>query len=127
MAQQTPVELVNRLQKLVQTSEMHSNSNSNSKELRLEACGVAYKLFREFENTTSAMKPEYSRILINDIVLPNKGVTSWPTSSDMAMLALLSSLERSESQCQSLLKSAGLKIVKIWPGIPESVIEAELA
>jgi hypothetical protein len=47
MAQQTPLELVNRLQKIVQSSE--TNSKSNSKELRLEACDLAYKLFREFE------------------------------------------------------------------------------
>jgi hypothetical protein len=36
-------------------------------------------------------------------------------------------MERSESQWHSLLEAAGLKIVKIYPGIPESVIEAELA
>ena len=26
----------------------------------------------------------------------------------------------------SALKSAGFKIIKVWPGVPESVIEAEL-
>lgn len=79
------------------------------------------------KNTASAMKPGYSKILINDVVLPNKGVPAMPTESDIAMMACFAAMERSESQWRSLLESAGLKIVKIWQGVSESVIEAELA
>ncbi len=79
------------------------------------------------KNTSSAMKRNYSKLLISDVVLPDKGATSWPTESDFAMMSLLAAMERSESQWHSLLERAGMKIVKIWPGVPESVVEAELA
>jgi hypothetical protein len=79
------------------------------------------------KNTASAMKPGYSKVLISDVVLPDKGATSWPTESDIGMMSLLSAMERNHSQWQSLLERAGLRIVKIWPGVPESVVEAELA
>lgn len=78
------------------------------------------------KNTASAMNSG-SKVLISDVVLPDKGATSWPTESDIGMMSLLSAMERSSSQWQSLLERAGLKIVKIFRGIPESVIEAELA
>jgi hypothetical protein len=71
------------------------------------------------------MKPGNSKLL-RDAVLPDKGASAFSTESDFVMLTLLSAMERSESQWRSLLESAGLKIVKIWPGAPESVIEAEL-
>jgi hypothetical protein len=60
------------------------------------------------------MKAGYSKILISDVVLPDKGATSWPTESDIMMMSLLSAMERSASQWQNLLERAGLKIVKIW-------------
>ena len=76
--------------------------------------------------TASAMKPGYSKITINDIVLPDQGASRFATVSDINMLALLAAVERSETQWQRLLDEAGLEIVKIWPGVPESVIEATL-
>ena len=79
------------------------------------------------KNTASAMNKGYSKILISDIVLPDKGATSFPTESDIGMLSLFGSMERSTSQWQNLLERAGFKVVKIFHGLPESVIEAELA
>ena len=78
------------------------------------------------ENVKSAMKPGYSKILINDVVLPDKGVGWYATASDFGMLSLFSAMERAEAQWRSLIDRAGLKIIKIWPGNPESVIEIEL-
>ena len=79
------------------------------------------------KNTTSAMEPGYSKILISDVVLPEKGVTSWQTESDFGMMSLLAAGERTESQWTGLLERAGLKLIKIHHGLPESVVEAELA
>ena len=79
------------------------------------------------QNTASAMKPGYSKILISDVVLPDKGATAWPTESDFAMMSLLAAMERSASQWTNLLERAGLKVVKIHSSIPESVLEVELA
>ena len=72
------------------------------------------------------MKSGYSRLLINDIVLPDKGAARFATQSDINMLALLAAMERSEAQWRQLLEQAGLKIMEIWQGNPESVIEAEV-
>lgn len=72
------------------------------------------------------MAPGYSKILINDVVLPEKGAGRFPTQSDMTMLTLLAAMERTEAHWRTLLEKAGLKDIKIWYGDPESVIEAEV-
>ena len=79
------------------------------------------------KNIASAMKPGYSKVLVNDVVFPDKGATRFATQSDFGMLALLGAMERSEAQWRRLFEQAGLQVVKIWSGTPESVIEAELA
>ncbi len=73
------------------------------------------------------MKPGYSKLLINDIVLPDVGASRFATQSDINMLALLAAMERSEAQWRQLLERAGLRVTKVWQGVPESVIEAEVA
>ncbi|KAK2035863.1 S-adenosyl-L-methionine-dependent methyltransferase [Colletotrichum somersetense] len=77
----------------------------------------------------AAMKPGYSKLLINENVIPSTGAY-WETSAlDMVMLTLFSSKERTESDWYTLLENkAGLKIVKIWSGGKgvESLIEVEL-
>ncbi|MCJ1392314.1 hypothetical protein MMC18_005181 [Xylographa bjoerkii] len=81
------------------------------------------------KNLTSAMKPGYSKVLINENVIPNKDPHWMGTSLDMAMMGLMSSQERTEKNWRSLLDSAGLKVLKIWSHSPgtESLIEAELS
>ncbi|KAF5007641.1 hypothetical protein FDECE_6027 [Fusarium decemcellulare] len=76
-----------------------------------------------------AMKPGYSKLLINENVIPNTGAQWEATALDVMMLTLLASRERTEENWQSLLGKAGLKITKIWTvanGV-ESLIECELA
>ncbi|KXH57984.1 hypothetical protein CSAL01_07434 [Colletotrichum salicis] len=77
----------------------------------------------------AAMKPGYSKLLINENVIPSTG-TWWETSAlDMVMLTLFCSKERTEGDWYHLLeKIAGLKIVKIWGGGKgvESLIDVEL-
>ncbi|KAI8176976.1 O-methyltransferase mpaG [Colletotrichum sp. SAR 10_65] len=78
---------------------------------------------------TAAMKPGYSKLLINENVVPGTGANWQTTALDMMMLTLFASRERTEAQWRSLLEPAGLKIVKIWSkgeGV-ESLIECELA
>ncbi|KAL9600393.1 MAG: hypothetical protein Q9219_003243 [cf. Caloplaca sp. 3 TL-2023] len=86
---------------------------------------VAQNILR---NTTSAMTPGYSKILINELVVPRRGASSFATNSDINMMALLSAVERTEQQWYELLVSAGLRLVKIWTpaGGTESIIEAIL-
>ena len=77
-----------------------------------------------------AMKPGYSKLLINENVIAATGATWEATGLDLLMLTLFSSRERTESDWIQLLeKQCGMKIVKIWThenGV-ESVIECELA
>lgn len=81
------------------------------------------------ENIANAMKKGYSKLLINDIVMPRTGASLTQTVMDMQVMALGSAYERTEPMWASLLQAAGLKIVKIWPDGRgyESVVEAELA
>ncbi|KAL6859799.1 hypothetical protein ACO1O0_003823 [Amphichorda felina] len=80
-------------------------------------------------NITAAMKPGYSKILINENVVPDTGAQWEATALDIMMLTLLSSRERTRENWQDLLTQAELKITKIWTvrNGAESLIECELA
>ncbi|UPL02377.1 hypothetical protein LCI18_013311 [Fusarium solani-melongenae] len=76
-----------------------------------------------------AMKPGYSKLLINENVIPPKGAYWETTALDMVMMTLFCSMERTEADWYNLIENlAGLKIVKIWSGGKgvESVLECEL-
>lgn len=78
---------------------------------------------------TAAMKPDYSKLLINENVIPSIGADWQATALDMMMMTLFSSRERTEEQWRKLLEPTGLRIIKIWSageGV-ESLIECELA
>lgn len=75
------------------------------------------------------MKPGYSKVLINENVIPDMDADWQTTSLDLIMMTMFASQERTEHQWQALVESAGLKIVKIFTaekGV-ESLIECELA
>lgn len=80
------------------------------------------------QNTASAMAPGYSKIIINDIVMPRRGASSLAASLDLLMMSFFSAMQRTEQQWKDLLRAAGLKIVKIWStqGTDENIIEAML-
>lgn len=75
-----------------------------------------------------AMKSGYSKILINDFVLPDQNPPWLMTSLDWVMMAMTAATERTNNQWHKLLSSVGLEIVRIWshPDSRESLIEAEL-
>ncbi|GLB03880.1 hypothetical protein AtubIFM57258_009127 [Aspergillus tubingensis] len=79
-------------------------------------------------NLIPAMKPGYSKLLINEYVVPSLDAHFETTSLDMIMMSIASG-ERTEKHWTTLIESAGLKVVKIWTvekGV-ESLIECELA
>lgn len=81
------------------------------------------------KNLAQAMKPGYSKILINENVIPSVDADWQTTSLDLIMMSLFASQERTERQWHTLVESAGLKIVSIYTaekGV-ESLIECELA
>ena len=60
-----------------------------------------------------------SVILIDDMVLPNRGAHWRATQLDLAMMAGLAAMERTEKQWYALLEAAGLKIKQIYTYTPE--------
>lgn len=80
-------------------------------------------------NTAAAMREGYSKLLIDELVLPDTNVPPQGAFLDLSMMALETGAERTSGQWQDLLASAGLRIEKIWStnaGL-ESVIEAEIS
>jgi hypothetical protein len=74
------------------------------------------------------MQIGYSKLLINENVVPDFGAMSSITSMDWLMMALGAVKERTETQWRTLLGEAGLKVVGIWTYEQgtESLIEAEI-
>ncbi|KAF2096919.1 S-adenosyl-L-methionine-dependent methyltransferase [Rhizodiscina lignyota] len=81
-------------------------------------------------NLRPALVPGYTKILINEIVVPDMDADWFSTSVDMLMMLFHSAEERREKDWRTLIESVeGLKVVKIWEcgGAPEKLIEVELA
>ncbi|EPS39609.1 hypothetical protein H072_6706 [Dactylellina haptotyla CBS 200.50] len=80
------------------------------------------------KNLKPAMKPGYSKILINEIVIPETDADWFSTSVDILMMVVHSSAERREKEWRALIESAGLSVVKIWTcgSASEKLVEVEL-
>ena len=77
----------------------------------------------------NAMESGYSKLLINERIIPGEGAHWLTTGLDIIMMTLFGGKERTEEDWRQLLESAGFRIVKIWNFDPaaESLIEAEPA
>ena len=73
------------------------------------------------------MTPGYSKVLLNELVLPDQGCGIIAAQVDITMMACVASEERTERQWDELAGSAGLKIEKIWTDRPEAESIIELA
>lgn len=82
------------------------------------------------QNLMPAMKVGYSKILLNEPVLPNINCGSWFATADLNMMSVSAGMERTRKQWIDLLQSVDLEVVKIWSspddGEEDSVIEAML-
>ena len=83
---------------------------------------------RILRHTVHAMKRGYSKLLVNENVVPDVGASWQITSLDWFMMGLAASAERTETEWRHLLESVGLKLVKIWTAdsAAESLMEAVL-
>jgi len=73
-----------------------------------------------------AMKVGYSRLLINEIVLPDHQCSPWLAGFDITMMVVVKGKERSASEWENLVHAVpGLLIEKIWTfgSNNESIIE----
>jgi hypothetical protein len=74
-----------------------------------------------------AMRPGYSKVLVTDAFLPDKGATLLQTSLDIAMMTI-SAEEKTEATFKHIFESEGFTVKKIWRSVQgvDCVIEAEL-
>ncbi len=75
-----------------------------------------------------ALKPGYSRILLNEIVIPEEKAGWFETSVDLLMMQVHSAQERREREWMGLVDAVGgLRVRQIWnvEGAVEKVIEIE--
>lgn len=75
------------------------------------------------------MKVGTSKILINELVLPDQGANWLTTSLDLALMTCLAARERTEREFRELFESVGLVMTGIWkhPQGYDSIIEVTLA
>lgn len=78
------------------------------------------------QRVAAAMTPGYSRLLINEMLVPEQGATKYQAQSDIAMMAFSGGMERTKSQWRTLLETAGFQIVEFWEpaGEGDGIIEA---
>ena len=83
---------------------------------------------RILSNTASAMTKRYSKLYLNEWILPDVGCPLFPAAVDIQMMMNFGGMERTENQWKELLRRAGLKPVRFWqsPGFGEGIVEAEL-
>ena len=67
----------------------------------------------------ASMKLGYSKIIINEMVLPDIGITLTAAQIDITMMCALAATERTEGQWRQMIDSAGLMIEKIWTKVQE--------
>ena len=85
---------------------------------------VALKILEQLK---PALTPGHSKIVINELVIPDRGTnrSAFGGRLDMNMLSICAGTERTESMWRTLISQAGLKIEKIWfeGGEEEAFIE----
>ncbi|QKX57654.1 uncharacterized protein TRUGW13939_04772 [Talaromyces rugulosus] len=82
---------------------------------------------RILARAVSAMAIGYSKLLLHEMIVPERRASQFQAQFDLTMMAFNGGLERTEKQWGALLKRAGLDEIKIWHPIDEGgdgIIEA---
>ncbi|KAJ5476700.1 Plant methyltransferase dimerization [Penicillium sp. IBT 31633x] len=82
-----------------------------------------------FNNLKPAMKRGFSKIIMEEYILPDQNARSLPCMTDIAVMVFCSGLERTRQRWSELLTSVGLRVLKFWvrEGDGLGIVEAELA
>lgn len=82
-----------------------------------------------FNNLKPMMKRGFSKIIMEEYILPDQNASLLPATTDMAVMIFCSGLERSRQRWDDLLEANGLKALNYWTREGEGlgVVEAELA
>lgn len=117
--------------KSVRTMDIHPLTSLGARAYYMHSCLHDWpdsKARDILANLKPGLTKGYSKLLINENVIPDRGAHWLSTALDMAMMANFSACERTEQNWRALLESAGFKVIKIWTYEPgtESLIEAEV-
>lgn len=79
-------------------------------------------------NIKPAMKPGYSKLILEEFILPDTKAALLPCMTDLAVMLFSSGLERNRQRWTNLMESVGLKILQFWvpKGDGMGIIEVEL-
>lgn len=80
------------------------------------------------QRTIASMEKGYSKVLIEDHVVPDQNAGLKETLTDMIVMAWCPGIERTRQGWIDLLQSVGLVAKNFWlrPGQTKGIIEAEL-
>jgi hypothetical protein len=80
------------------------------------------------KHITAVMTRGYSKILIEDYIIPSQNAGQKETMTDMIVMVWCPGIERTRRGWTELLESVGLKISNFWlpRGSHKGIIEAEL-
>ncbi|KAM3065051.1 hypothetical protein ACMFMG_006185 [Clarireedia jacksonii] len=87
------------------------------------------KVLEILSRTREACKKGYSKVLINEFILPATKVPLYPALLDINMMALLNGMERTRNQWITLIDQAGFKVIEFHDDSyceKEGIIEIEL-
>ncbi len=113
------------------TREVHLLISLGARASYMHSCLLDWPDSKAREILTSlkaGLTKGYSKLLINENVISDRGAHWLSTALDMVMMVNFPASERTEQNWRALLESAGFKIIQIWTYEPdtESLIEAEL-
>jgi hypothetical protein len=82
-----------------------------------------------FNHLKPAMKRGFSKVIMEEYILPDQNARSLPCMTDIAVMVFCSGLERTRQRWSNLLTSVGLRVLKFWvrEGDGLGIVEAELA
>lgn len=75
------------------------------------------------------LKPGYSKVMFHELIVPERGASTWVSVQDVNMMALCGLGERSEEDWRQLIERVGFEVEGIYwakDGVSESVIEIVL-
>ena len=80
-------------------------------------------------NLVPALDPEYSTILVDDYVLPNRDAQLRSAMADIHMMVMFNASERTARQYETIFSQVGLEIQSITPaGVNEDcIMEVKMA
>ncbi|KAH8433789.1 uncharacterized protein LDX57_011423 [Aspergillus melleus] len=80
------------------------------------------------DHVIAAMEKGYSKLVLEEFILPDSGAGLLPVLLDMVVMVWCPGMERTCSQWEKFLKGSGLRVVKFWqPPDGQGIIEAEIA